>query len=312
MRRRGLRSAQLQITNYKSQISQRGYLLITLMLFIALLAIAAMAVLPEISFQIKRDREEEMIHRAVAYSRAVKRYYKKFGRYPSRIEELESTNNMRFLRKRYKDPITGKDFKILHLSDVMQARGPGLGQTPGQASNPSNPQGGNVFNPQVAIAFNNNAPQGGPTPPANAGDQSTQSDNSGTAPTNPPGSSPTGGLSQPSGPNPISGGGGANQGGQMFGGGPILGVASTSKAKTIREFNDKKHYNEWLFIYDPVSDRGGLLNGPAQPNLNPGAQPGAQPGAGPGQGAPNVGAPPQGSPPQPQGLPNPPQMPPDQ
>src|SRR5260370_20419300 len=107
--------------------SSRGYILITLMLFITLLAIAAMAVLPEISFQIKRDREEEMIHRAVAYSRAVKRYYKKFGRYPSRIEELESTNNMRFLRKRYKDPITGKDFKLLHLSDVMQARGPGLG-----------------------------------------------------------------------------------------------------------------------------------------------------------------------------------------
>jgi hypothetical protein len=249
----------------------------------------------------------------VAYSRAVKRYYKKFGRYPSRIEELESTNNMRFLRKRYKDPITGKDFKILHLSDVMQARGTGLGQTPGQASNQSNPQGGNAFNPQVAIAFNSNAPQGGPTPPANAGDQNAQSGDSGAATNNPPGSSPTGGLSQPSGPNPISGAGGANPGGgQMFGGGPILGVASTSKAKTIREFNDKKHYNEWLFIYDPVSDRGGLLNGPAQPNLNPGSQPGAQPGAQPGQVAPNAGSPPQGNPPQPQGLPNPPQMPPDQ
>ena len=47
----------------------------------------------------------------------------------------------------------------------------------------------------------------------------------------------------------------------MFGGGPILGVASTSKAKTIREFNKKNHYNEWLFIYDPNSDRGGLLKG---------------------------------------------------
>jgi hypothetical protein len=48
----------------------------------------------------------------------------------------------------------------------------------------------------------------------------------------------------------------------VFGGGPILGVASLSKAKTIREFNKKNHYNEWLFIYDPTSDRGGLLVGP--------------------------------------------------
>src|SRR5216684_9036471 len=150
---------------------QHGYILLTLMLMTVALVIAAAAVLPAISFEIRRDREEELIHRGVQYSRAIRTYYKKFGRYPSRIEELESTNNMRFLRKRYKDPITGKDFKLLHLSDVMQARGPGLGQTPGQVSNPSNPQGGNAFKPQVAIAFNSNAPQGGPTPPANAGDQ---------------------------------------------------------------------------------------------------------------------------------------------
>ena len=55
-------------------------------------------------------------------------------------------------------------------------------------------------------------------------------------------------------------------GNQVFGGGPILGVASTSKAKTIREFNKKSHYNEWVFIYDPNSDRGGLLKGPIQPD----------------------------------------------
>ena len=37
----------------------------------------------------------------------------------------------------------------------------------------------------------------------------------------------------------------------VFGGGPIVGVASTSKAQTIREFNHKNHYNQWQFIYDP-------------------------------------------------------------
>src|ERR1700730_10270148 len=98
--------------------SQRGYILLSLMLFFALLAIAALAIAPSITFQVQRDREEEMIHRGVQYSRAVRRYFKKFGRYPTRIEDLENTNNLRFLRKRYKDPITRQDFKLLHFGDV--------------------------------------------------------------------------------------------------------------------------------------------------------------------------------------------------
>src|SRR5438270_1122926 len=87
---------------------EHGYILLTLMLMTVALVIAAAAVLPSISFEIRRDREEELIHRGVQYSRAIRSYYKKFGRYPTRIEELESTNNLRFLRKRYKDPVTGQ------------------------------------------------------------------------------------------------------------------------------------------------------------------------------------------------------------
>lgn len=300
MRRRGLRSAQLQIRNCKSQISQRGYILITLMLFVALLAIAAVAVLPKMAFQIKRDREEEMIHRAVAYSRAIKRYYKKFGRYPSRIEELENTNNVRFLRKRYQDPITGKDFKILHLSDVMQNSGPGLGLTAPQAGMAQSGGGTQLQLTLNSGGVNTKVTQDtAPTPPANAPDQNAQ----GSGAVIPDGQTSPNAVASSSSSSDTSS---SKQ--QVFGGGgPILGVASTSKAKTIREFNDKKHYNEWLFVYDPTSDRGGLLNGPAQPNLNPGGQPGGVPG----QVAPNTGQP-QGGLPRPQGPPNPPQMPPDQ
>ena len=54
---------------------------------------------------------------------------------------------------------------------------------------------------------------------------------------------------------------------QVFGGGPIVGVASTSKAQSIREFNHKNHYDKWQFIYDPTMDRGGLITTPAQPAL---------------------------------------------
>jgi type II secretory pathway pseudopilin PulG len=282
----------------------RGYILITLMLSVTLLALAAMAILPEIAFQIKRDREEEMIHRALAYSRAIKRYYKKFGRYPMRIEELENTNHIRFLRKRYKDPVNkDEDFKILHLSDIMLNSGPVMGAL-GQGGNAFNSQGGNAlnsqvgnalnsqmgnaFNSQVASALISNAPPGAGLPlSASTGDQ-----NSG----NPQTSANSSVSSSSSSSSDTSS---SKQ--QVFGGGPILGVASASTEKTIREFYDKNHYNDWLFIYDPRSDRGGMLNMPAQPNPINLA----------GQGTPNTGLP-QGGLPPPQGMPNPAAMPPQQ
>jgi hypothetical protein len=54
---------------------------------------------------------------------------------------------------------------------------------------------------------------------------------------------------------------------RTFGGMPIVGVASTSKGPTIREFDKKKKYNEWLFIYDPSMERGLLITTPYQPQL---------------------------------------------
>src|SRR5205814_7869921 len=85
-------------------------------------------------------------HRGVQYSRAIRRYVKKVGRYPSRIEELEDTNNIHFLRRRYKDPITGKDFKLLRMTDVQVSFSPGAasGLAPGiaGATDASAAQGG--------------------------------------------------------------------------------------------------------------------------------------------------------------------------
>ena len=59
----------------------------------------------------------------------------------------------------------------------------------------------------------------------------------------------------------------SDQPAQAFGGLPIVGVASTSKATTIREFDKKKKYNEWSFVYDPSLDRGLLITTPYQPQL---------------------------------------------
>ena len=299
-----------EFLNYKSQMTlsarksvprrrtERGYILITLILFVALLAIAAVVMAPVIAFQVKRDREEELIHRGVQYSRAMKHFVKKFGRYPTRIEELENTNQVRFLRKRYKDPITGKDFKILHIGDVQMSFGAGLaGAVPAGGLNPGlNPggpgspgiagSGGPTGLPNGAV--NTVAMAGGLASAINSGNPGQASAGSTFVTPSPGQNSPDGpdnenaatGSNQ--GPNPGAQGPGApgpgapgafgaatttGGGPQVFGGGPIVGVASTSKDKTIRVFNKKDHYYQWQFIYDPSSDRGGLLTTPNQPAL---------------------------------------------
>ena len=284
MRHGGLKS---QITNHKLQMPQRGYMLITLMLALALITIAMLAVLPEIGQQIKRDREEEMVHRGTAYMRAIQHFYKKFGRYPNRVEELENTNNLRFIRKRYTDPLnvdrnTGKerDFKFLHQTDINLNVGPVLGQMPGQTGLPGQGglqgQGGLAALQGALGAMQGGLQQTGGVQNLN-GDSGNPS--SGSAPGN---STSSGSSSSNSNPNSSSG-----PNGQTFGGGPIIGVASTSKAKTIREFYGKNHYNDWLFVYLPTADRGGTLTGPVNPgaptpNLGGAAPPGLA-GATPGQ-----------------------------
>ncbi len=251
-----------------SRRSEQGYILLTLLLFVTILIISMAIILPQITFQVKRDREEEMIHRGVQYSRAIRRYVKKFGRYPTRLEDLENTNNLRFLRRRYKDPITNQDFKLLHVGEVQMMPGSGLaGATPVSAMPGALGQPGQSLNqpaqPQPATGDANSDQPGGDTKPGQPGqDQPERTD---------------------------------NLAGQVFGGGPIVGVASTSKAQTIREFNHKNHYNQWQFIYDPTTDRGGLLNTPAQPPLQ-----GATPVAGapvPGMQTPQQGQPPLSAPP---------------
>ena len=288
---RGLKSQNCKIT--RSRDRQRGYLMITLMLALAMITIALLTVLPEMKQQIRRDREEEMRHRGTDYMRAIQHFYKKFQRYPTRIEELENTNNLRFLRRRYtdpmnRDPVTGKerDFKLLHQTDISLNNGPVLGPTPG----PQQPGAGT------------------PPPPASV-------DPTNPSPGNPPDTegnpNSTGSLS-PSNPSSNSG---LGFNGPTFGGGPIIGVASTNKKdKTIRVFYNKNHYNDWLFIYVPMADRGGLLTGPVNPgmptgNLNGPISP-APGGNLPGPGlAPNAGQPlnPSTQPPQPPG-----QTPPEQ
>lgn len=288
---------------------QAGYILLTLMLLVTLLVLTLAAVLPKISQALYRDREEEMVHRGVQYSRAIRRYYKKFGRYPTRVEELENTNNIRFLRQRYKDPITGQDFKLLHFGEVKMTFGAGIAGGVAPGANAVGGLAGDKSSDQVGQVSEQGQPNQQPGSDASNSSASSSSSFGSQGKTN------SGILSTSLGSSMGSSSSAFGSNNQTFGGGPIVGVVSTSTKTSIREYNKKNHYNDWQFIYDPSSDRGGLLNTPAQPSLqNPaGAQglPGqaGQPNQGNPAGVPTLGPGIQTNPMNPM---NPPSQPPEQ
>jgi type II secretory pathway pseudopilin PulG len=223
--------------------SQSGYMLLVVLIMLALLMLALTALAPHIAGQIRREREAELMHRGQQYQRAIKRYFRKFGRYPARIEDLESTSNIRFLRKRYTDPITGKDdWKLIH---------------PGEAK--ITPK---IFGQQAgAVGAPIGAPLGSPLGGAVG---------AASAPGGAVGTQPTGiGSINPAAAAAAASAFGGAAGAQtltrpVLGGGPIIGVSPGSEQQSLKEMDGKDHYNEWEFVYDPrfdVANAAGALGG---------------------------------------------------
>src|SRR5271166_1840263 len=334
----------------RRQRRDSGAMLLAILFMMAMMVITALAVAPAFVQQAKRDHEEEMIHRGTEYARAIRKYYKRFGRYPANLEQLENTNQIRFLRQRYKDPLA-KDgqWKLLHYGDIatiISANALGLpgGQLPlgGAAGGGLNsPSGGNSAAPGVQLPPQQQPgtgsgnltqgvtqPDGGASPDASgAGAGGAQGQSGvivapGAGQTSGAGGTP--GQSTPGQSTPGQTGnnntifGNTGVGGQTFGGGAIVGVASKSKDPTIRVINQKKTYDEWLFVYSPLMDRTtSLLRGPfSMPTFTPVQVgiPAGQLNQGAGtqeQGAPGVQLPPQNQQPT-QQPPTGTQFPPDQ
>src|ERR1700733_8599296 len=103
----------------KCTSAEDGYLLLTVLVMIFLMLLALSVAAPKVAKEIQRDREREAVQRGLQYKRAIRLYYKKFGAYPTDIKQLENTNEIRFLRKRYKDPITGQDdWRLIHMGEA--------------------------------------------------------------------------------------------------------------------------------------------------------------------------------------------------
>jgi type II secretory pathway pseudopilin PulG len=247
---------------------ESGFILLAVIFMVALILIAMAVAAPRIAKSIQRDKEEELIHRGLQYRQAIKLYYKKFGSYPASIDQLVNSNDIRFLRKRYTDPMTGKDdWKIIHFG---QAHVKAMGLF-GQPIANSGSAGSNVVGGGMGqgIGFGGIQPAGGLQSStgafgnsgalsSNSGNSSTDNSSSNSDSNN---SSPTSGSTGTSGPPTSSTGFGSSSGfgntNQTFGGAPIVGVASKVEKPSIKEYKQQKHYNEWEFVYDPLEDMQG-------------------------------------------------------
>jgi len=96
--------------------AQRGFAMLFVLAMAAAAAFLFYRELPRIAFERQREREQLLIERGEQYRRAIQLYVRKFNRYPPEISALENTNNIRFLRRRYKDPMTGKaEWRLIHV-----------------------------------------------------------------------------------------------------------------------------------------------------------------------------------------------------
>jgi hypothetical protein len=112
-----------------------------LLTMLAVMSILLSAALPVWRHEMRREREAELIFRGEQYARAVGLYNQKYRTFPASVDVLVQ---QKFLRKKYKDPITGKDFRPIYAGGISAQPGarPGVSQgasRPGQQAQPQEP-----------------------------------------------------------------------------------------------------------------------------------------------------------------------------
>lgn len=234
-----------------SGTSQDGYAMAALLVAMSVMAVFMTVALPVWNTQAQREKEAELVFRGEQYARAVMLYQRKFAN--ALPPSLDVLLNDRYLRKKYKDPITGGDFQLLSGASA-QANVGALGGNLGGAARPGGPVVARGSTGSTGGGTTGNSAAGSSSSFGQSSMQQSSLGNRGAAAA---GNSGFG----------LGAGVGAGPGGTVPGG--IMGVTSTSSAKSLRLYNGRGNYNEWTFV-------------PVQRNLNAGA--GAQGADAPGMG----------------------------
>ena len=265
---------------------------------VATMIIAAAAAAPSVLTEGRREKEAEMIWRGEQYERAIGLYYKKFGKYPTKVEDLTRvTNGVRFLREAYKDPMNKDDgsWRFIYVGPNGQLIG-SLKQTSllqnslGMNFGASNPFGGGLQQPLAAQGQGSfgagpgaGAAPGAMVAPGAPGQQLPGQPANGALTANP----------LESQPQPLDG---------TIMGGNIIGVGSKIKKPSLRVYLGGDNYQQWEFVWNPVGQMAVPGQAAANPNANPTGAAGANPnGANPNGANPNAPPPTgtDGQPPQP-------------
>ena len=137
-----------------SQSDEHGFIMVVLIVVMGIGAVWMTAALPAWKQQSTREKEAELVFRGRQYVRAFQLYERKNGPQtsPANIDALVEG---KFLRKKYKDPITNDDFE-----PVLNSTAPA---TPGQAPQAPGVQGGagRAGQPPPPAANNNGTTFGG-------------------------------------------------------------------------------------------------------------------------------------------------------
>lgn len=256
--------------------NEQGFLLLGLVvaIFIILLFLAVAA--PTVAHELRREQEVETVHRGNQYVRAIQLYYRKFGHYPGSMEQLEKTSEIRFLRRQYVDPMTGKaDWRLIKVGEAkttvkgffgkpLTGLAPGLGSAAGMASGGGIGAGAAGTSGATGSTFGSSGPTsvfGGTSSPGSSsgssfGDTSSSPTSglgsSGSASSG-PGSSTAGGTSGSDSSGFGSNSGMGSQSATSFtgGGAPFEGVGLVKDGDSIVTLNEQTTYKTWEFIYDP-------------------------------------------------------------
>ena len=89
----------------RGQGQARGYAMAALLVMLGVMSIMMTAALPAWRFQAKREKELELVFRGEQYVKAIERYERKMGA-GMRPPSIDVLVQQRFLRKKYKDPMT--------------------------------------------------------------------------------------------------------------------------------------------------------------------------------------------------------------
>jgi type II secretory pathway pseudopilin PulG len=243
-----------------------------LLIGMAITAVWMSALLPAWRQQVTRQREQDLIFRGEQYARAVALYVMKNRcALPTNVDDLVA---QKFLRKKWKDPITNDDFILVPGAQPGQGGAPQPGGQPNRGGGTgATPVGG--AQPVGGQPSRGGAPVGGGTgasPGASSPGRTGQ---------------PTTGL--PSGAFP----GQSSQSNQSISAGSgIAGVVSKSAGTSIMIYNGQQTYSAWQFMYTNELRKMGQQPqcGQGQPGARPGTQPG-QPGGPGGRGGDGRGGP---------------------